>query len=103
MIRESLLALSLLGGANTADMVTTQHAMHNGGVELNSFIYGPHAERIVPVKVAVTAAETGVFILIRKKNKKVAWFYVVGVVAVNLYIAKHNNDLANRLSNGTVR
>jgi len=97
MIAESLLAASLLVGANYADMHTTQRALAlcPNCVEANPFI-GPHAERLVPLKIAATALQTAVFVSIRKRHKKTAWGFVAVVVGGNLAIARHNSRQGRR-------
>jgi hypothetical protein len=103
MIRESLLAFTMLAGANEADAFSTQHVVSARGWEQsNPWMYGRHAERIVPVKLAVAAAETAVFIEMRrhKKTKKLAWVLVASIVAGNLYYAYKNEQLAGRLRSG---
>jgi hypothetical protein len=98
MLRESLLALSLLGGANAADVASTQAVLHAGGAEAwNPGLYGPRAERIVPMKLAITAAEFGTFKLLRKKHKHAAWLWVAGVVAGNVVVVLHNRNVERRL------
>lgn len=93
MIRESILAISLMGGANFADLHTTQHALTRAGtVEANPLI-GPQGSRVVPVKLAVTAVEGLVYYKIRRKSKKGAWIYVGLVVGCNLLIAHHNSGM----------
>ena len=92
MIRESLLAFTLMGGANYADFKTTQDAINRGAIEIN-----PVYRKIpmAPVKIAATVIETGVFIhLYKRKSKKAAWIWVGSVVLVNVGIAIHNSRVA---------
>jgi hypothetical protein len=92
-----LLAAGLLAGANYADLHTTQQALARcpACVESNPFI-GSHGERLVPVKLAVVAAETAAFVAVRKRHKKTAWALVGVIVVTNLAIVHHNRQ-AGRL------
>jgi hypothetical protein len=42
------------------------------------------------VKIAVMAGETGVFLVLRRRDKKAAWLWVAVVVAINLGLTIHN-------------
>ena len=99
MIRESMLAFTLLAGSNAADVVTTHQVIQAGGSErANPWLYGQHAERITPVKLTITVAETSVFVALhRKGHRKAAWAWVAGVVAFNLVQAHKNHQLALNL------
>ncbi len=98
MIRESILAFSLITGSNMADAVSTQHVVQAGGYEAHApGLYGPGAERVVPVKLGISALETAGFVAIRKRHKHAAWVYVGAVVVANVIIARRNEGLADRL------
>jgi hypothetical protein len=91
VVLESALALGLLGGSNLADYQTTRAALSRaGGVELSGF-YGPQAQRMLPIKAALTVVETGAFVALRKHgHKRAAWVMVAGLVAVNVAASIHN-------------
>jgi hypothetical protein len=95
MILESIAAAVLISAGNYADYSTTQSALARGGIESNG-IYGPSAERMAPIKVAAVALETGVFIALHKRNKTHAWIWAGTVVAANLVLAHHNNQVVRR-------
>jgi hypothetical protein len=89
MIKESLLALSLIGGSNYADYKTTQDALKRGGVEINPVF---KVVPLAPTKIVATAVETGVFVyLYKNKKKKAAWIWVGSIVVVNTAVAIHNS------------
>jgi len=97
MIRESLLAFTLMAGANGADYITTQNAIRAGGVELNT-LYGPQAQRLASIKVLTITAETGIFLKLRKDgHKRAAWIWVGAVVVANLALAQHNRQIERKL------
>jgi hypothetical protein len=101
MIRESLFAATLLIGGNAADVTSTQALVRAGGIEAwNPTLYGLHAERIVPVKAAITAGEMTMFHIVRKKNKKLAWAIVVGITVANAYAFHHNQQVTRRIKEG---
>lgn len=99
MIRESLLAFTLLTGSNLMDATSTKSVIAAGGrEEMNPRLYGPYAERIVPVKFVISAAETAVFYeLRRRKRKTLAWCWVGAIVGANFYITHQNEKLAREL------
>jgi len=106
MIRESLLAFTLITGANLGDAITTRQAISIGGQEQNP-IYGRHAERLVPIKLLTCAVETGIFLELHRheKTKTAAWFWVGGVVLVNIAATYQNMHQARiqRSNNATGR
>lgn len=94
MIKESLLAFSLIGGSNYADYKTTQDALKRGGVEINPVF---KVVPLAPAKIVVTGIETGVFVyLYKNKRKKAAWIWVGSIVVVNTAIAIHNSRVNPR-------
>jgi hypothetical protein len=93
---ESIAAATLIAGANYADLHSTQRALSHGAVETNG-LAGPSGQRLSAVKLGAVAMETGVFLALNKKHKKLAWTWVATLVAGNLVIAHHNNKVANQL------
>jgi hypothetical protein len=101
MIRETMLAFTLVAGSNAADVVSARSAIRAGGREYQAaWLYGQRAERIVPMKLVVVAAEVGVYKAIRKESKKAAWCWVAGVVAANLYVAHRKRGVRAALEGG---
>ena len=91
MIRESLLALTLMGGAEFADLHTTQQALMRPDIhEANWMMAGDVRGK----KAIYLAAEMGAFTLLRKKHKKLAWGLVGLVVVTRGVVAIHNHRLA---------
>lgn len=92
------LATVAITGANWLDVHSTQQLVAAGGrEEWNPGLYGPRAERIVPVKMAVIAGETGIFCALRKWRKEAAWTWVAVVVVGNALLARRNDQITGRL------
>jgi hypothetical protein len=95
---ELALAAGAIGASNLADLRSTQELVAAGGHEAwNPGLYGRDAERIVPVKIAVIAGETGVFLAVRRRDKKAAWVFVAVIIAINVGLTIHNRRITNRL------
>jgi len=89
VIRESLLAFTLMAGANYADHATTQAGLNRGAVEVNPIMQG----RLTVGKMVVVGAETGIYLALRKKSKRAAWVWVASVVMVNVGVAVRNRGV----------
>lgn len=97
-LRETALAATAIGAANWADVRSTQQLIAAGGSEgWNPGLYGPSAERIVPIKVAVIAAEAGVFLALHRWRKEAAWTWVAVIVAGNVIATARNRRITDRL------
>jgi hypothetical protein len=97
-MRATTVAGAVIFAANAADIITTRRGIAAGGVEgWNPGLYGRYAERIVPVKLAISAGETAAFHFIYRRNKWLAWGMVAGVVVGNAYAAIHNERVTARL------
>lgn len=90
---ELVAAAGTIAVANWLDVVSTQECMALGASEEgNPWLFGEKAERIVPMKVAIIAAETAAFAALRRRSKKLAWAWVAGIVVANVIVYKHNKD-----------
>lgn len=90
-MKETLLALSLVAGSNIADYHTTRVGLNRpGNYEMNGLI-GSRGERLELVKCLATVAEMTIFLEIKKRNKKAAWVFVVGIVATNIAVSINNH------------
>ncbi len=95
---ETAVAAAAIGAANWADVASTQDLVAAGGREAwNPGLYGPRAERIVPMKLAVIAAETGVFYALRRRSRAAAWTWAAVVVVGNVLITRRNAEITDRL------
>jgi len=96
---EAPVGAGLIVGANLMDVFTTRRMIAAGGREaFNPGLYGPEAQRIVPIKLAMAAAETGAFLWLQKRDKRLAWALVAGVVVGNAILAHHNQTVTRDLT-----
>lgn len=94
-------AAAAIAGANWLDVRSTQRLVAAGGVEAWSpGLYGPNAERIVPVRAAIVAGEVAAFHGLRKWRKEAAWAWVGVIVVGNVLLARRNARIIDRLEAG---